>query len=1677
MADATSNTRKFLDFLGRAEGADYNTIVGGKKFQDYSKHPGIVGLKTADGVSTAAGKYQITKTTYDSLAPRLGISDFSPASQDKVALALIDQKGAMEDVVSGNFKSAIKKLGGTWASLPSSTYKQPKRSWDWVDKTLGDQGLGRHQSILPEEITTSRNSGDILSQTQPRSAALIQADALQEQEHGWDDLPADTARSIYLNYQNNDTIWNAYQTQQARVADGAAIDWSDKDTDTYLKGVSPSNWDYILEAKTHEEAANRLARYQDSLKNAEELSRMGLGPALMGGLAAGIIDLPNLLAMGTGVGVATSASRVTRAFQSGIATAAFNTGTDALTADLRPLATDNDLYTSAALGFSLGSLTGAISKPRGVTTPLTGDIEDLGRTHLNIANQLMAEDIARAGGVLTPEGRQALAPVHAPLNEETLVAAGLRRNSEGEPVYDEQSLSAIRGDSGMPAVSTDGNQVTYSMMKALKNSQVALTDNILRARELIANAYGKDVLEGLEARGRVKLLDSEADLPAALRGGEKKTNAFYDPMTDTTFMLADRLTPDTVRGLMLHEVGVHHGLERVVGADVYEHMLGEVERLAKAGDGEAAAAVKRADANETRAFLKPEERLAYYMEGIGNKTIPGFLRKALARVKQFLINKFGANLDLKPADLVAIVEGSLRKVAKDANFGSFRGLPRVWHGSPTKGIERFSTDHIGTGEGNVNQGFGIYTTSSKFIANWYRDKESIRRGLKGEDGGLYQLKVHNATPSQFLQWDSARQSRRVLEALKGAGIDPAGRTGREIYFDLMGKQAGDTALAKAKATSEFLDSIGIRGNVYAAGSRGAGRRGVLADNFVIFNDNNLEIHQRFSKGEAAGTEEAPPATTSLGLAYENILLGDKAPESVRAAMSKIISPTAGWEDGSVVKVSAAEDASAWRDAAVARTRKEWMPAMEEWKKANGYEKFDDAKAGEHFGEKIWEAIVWGDSGDIDPHVAKAAAVVRKELGDWTDRINNPLIDVGGTKRGLTEYEVVDPLTGQKSIEGALDRNPDYMPRKIDPLKWDRLAEDFSDARAKMEQWFANARRAVDPEGISAEEAARFGKRYVAVVDMAHGNRSSELLDDLISQGNGARLGDFLREMTDSAGRPLFSAEEVDEAVRDLTRPSTPSSDAGRINSSLRHRNTLNERYKEFWTLPDGTQREVTLKDFMHCNALDLSERYYHRMAGAVALAKHADIYKSSDITKFIQEMTNTTFGDKRFTRASLDTIRIRAREVFDNVQGIPREDWTWWKKGLGMLNKVNLLRLGGKFFLNQIQETGQTTGALGHKALLHGVSELESLSRDVKTGKAPTDYLHWLENTVGGSGAEYIQRLEFKASDDWVRHYGPDSKLSKLDTVDHWLSKSGSALMSYTGMTPLMITQKRAYAQALVNHFVDVAHGASSTLLNDHRLATMGIGKEDWEAIKKAIVKYSSPAEGEFAKHMKLDVERFNRDMPELNSKLRMALWRESRRVIQENDLASTVPIMGTAIGQSVFQFMNFAMNAWNKQMVFAWRHRDMATFNTILHGMFYGTLAYLGKTQLDSIGMDDEAKKEFMDKRLNPKQFAFNVAGRLGQMSLLPNIYDSMPFTPPMFSGMRTTSDLSGIASLPSVGLANAVIGSSKKVLRSAFSDETQMSQKDMKSLLSVLPLSNAYPIVNLTNALVADYPTTDVQ
>jgi len=99
----------------------YTTMFTGKQFTDLSKHPGIIN-RSGDLASDAAGAFQFLSTTYNPVAKQLGITDFSPQSQERVGKHLAQQRGMDVNKVHTTKESlgrALDKIAPEWASMPT----------------------------------------------------------------------------------------------------------------------------------------------------------------------------------------------------------------------------------------------------------------------------------------------------------------------------------------------------------------------------------------------------------------------------------------------------------------------------------------------------------------------------------------------------------------------------------------------------------------------------------------------------------------------------------------------------------------------------------------------------------------------------------------------------------------------------------------------------------------------------------------------------------------------------------------------------------------------------------------------------------------------------------------------------------------------------------------------------------------------------------------------------------------------------------------------------------------------------------------------------------------------------------------------------------------------------------------------------------------------------------------------------------------------------------------------------------------------------------------------------------------------------------------------------------------------------------------------------------------------
>ena len=130
MVEINNQRKAFLDMLAYCRrnwitdvrNHGYDVIVGGELFTDYSDHP-----RKLVTLNPNSNQQAPDATSFFPLVgchrKQLGLKDFSPKSQDAMALQQIKERGALPMIDRGDIRQAtIDRCSNIWASLPSAGY-------------------------------------------------------------------------------------------------------------------------------------------------------------------------------------------------------------------------------------------------------------------------------------------------------------------------------------------------------------------------------------------------------------------------------------------------------------------------------------------------------------------------------------------------------------------------------------------------------------------------------------------------------------------------------------------------------------------------------------------------------------------------------------------------------------------------------------------------------------------------------------------------------------------------------------------------------------------------------------------------------------------------------------------------------------------------------------------------------------------------------------------------------------------------------------------------------------------------------------------------------------------------------------------------------------------------------------------------------------------------------------------------------------------------------------------------------------------------------------------------------------------------------------------------------------------------------------------------------------------
>jgi GNAT superfamily N-acetyltransferase len=154
--------------------------------------------------------------------------------------------------------------------------------------------------------------------------------------------------------------------------------------------------------------------------------------------------------------------------------------------------------------------------------------------------------------------------------------------------------------------------------------------------------------------GKAVLHDTQATLPGENHPANVQGMTTADGVTH---YVANKLTPESMQNVALHEVGVHAGMEKMLGAKVWE----DVKNQAMTNQGKEFDAARAAVPKNTPANLRAEEALAYLVEN--SRHLP-LVRRIIAAIRNFMRTTLGTNIKLTEADARQLAVTSMRRESK-----------------------------------------------------------------------------------------------------------------------------------------------------------------------------------------------------------------------------------------------------------------------------------------------------------------------------------------------------------------------------------------------------------------------------------------------------------------------------------------------------------------------------------------------------------------------------------------------------------------------------------------------------------------------------------------------------------------------------------------------------------------------------------------------------------------------------------------------------------------------------------------------------------------------------------------------------------------------------------------------------------------------------------------------------
>lgn len=530
--------------------------------------------------------------------------------------------------------------------------------------------------------------------------------------------------------------------------------------------------------------------------------------------------------------------------------------------------------------------------------------------------------------------------------------------------------------------------------------------------------------------------------------------------------------------------------------------------------------------------------------------------------------------------------------------------------------------------------------------------------------------------------------------------------------------------------------------------------------------------------------------------------------------------------------------------------------------------------------------------------------------------------------------------------------------------------------------------------------------------------------------------------------------------------------------------------------PDG--QTVRIEDFLENDIEGIARRYIRKATGASAMAEVGRVAKER---LGLQEAPSTIDDFVELARVSQrarpddgadDLARLEI--LFKKTYGYPTEVPVT-ATGKAVVSSLRFVRALTRFrvmttlaaLINQMTEYAPLIAKHGPSMVFRAVPAAREFINEVKSGKPIAHGLMAmaLRDGIGlGSVSERVNPVAPMADNTLVASgvSRAERAAGSLDRASMYLSRGQQRLSLEMYVRDF---QERVAFFTAAQTWADQALGRKAKIDNPKTLADMGLTKAQYDAINAHLEKHATASD--------IGIDEPNLDKwtdangkPDIRSQAlyRQALLREAQFGINTGQSTLLPGWTDTTAGKMLSQLSTYGIQSYTTRFLPLLRSPDeFKTYASLLSMSVFGTMAYVTWTYMASLGMEENERRRFLERRLSDSAIAKAAFSRASFSSLAPRFIDAglvLAGEDPAFAPSRVSGVGAGegdqvvniLLGVPSVEQFKKTIDAAQSMTLPWLRDDYDFSQRDVRNILDGWGVPQWLNARNVIMRSVSDLP-----